>query len=79
MWPSLLILALQLIVIAGWLFLVVDAFRTHEVWVGLVCLCTPFWIYYGLVEYDGKFKWWILGTAVGAEVISGALINTYGN
>jgi hypothetical protein len=74
-----LILVLQLIAIAGWMFFVIDAFRTHETWVGFACLCTPFWIYYGLVEYDGMLKWWVLSCAVGAEVVSGAIINTYGN
>jgi hypothetical protein len=74
-----LILTLQFIFVAGWMFFVVDAFRTQPLWVGLVCLCTPIWIYYGLVQYDGKLKWWILGAAAGAQVVSGALVQTYGS
>ena len=73
------LLILLAISVAGWMFFVVDAFRTHAFWVGLVCLCSPFWIYYGLVQYNGKLKWWILGAAVGAQVISGALVQTYGS
>ena len=73
-----LILTLQVIFVAGWMFFVVHAFRAQAFWVGLACLFTPFWIYYGLVQYDGKLKWWILGAATGAEVVSGALVQTYG-
>jgi len=71
---TILVLLLQVVFLAGWLFFVVDAFRFQPVWVGFCCLCTPFWIYYGFAEYDGRFKWPILGASVGAQVISGGLV-----
>ncbi len=73
------IVMLQLIAVAGWIFFVVDAFRTCEWWIGTLCLCTPFWLYYAIFLYEGAVKWWVVGLVVGAEVITGGIVQTYGS
>ena len=54
----------------AWIYILVHTFREYELWIGILSLLTPFFIYVAYDAFEGKKRWFLLGISVASHVLS---------
>ena len=54
----------------AWIYILIHAFREYELWVGVVSVITPLFIYVAFDAFKGKKRWWLIGLTVASHGLS---------
>ena len=54
----------------AWIYILIRAFREYELWIGIVSLLTPFFVYVGFVAFEGTERWVVLGLTVASHALT---------
>ena len=53
-----------------WIYILIRAFREYELWIGIVSLFTPFFVYVAFDAFEGKERWVVLGLTVASHAVT---------
>ena len=54
----------------AWIYILIRAFRDYELWIGIVSLLTPFFVYVGFDAFEGTERWVVLGLTVASHALT---------
>ena len=54
----------------AWIYILIRAFREYELWIGVVSLLTPFFVYVGFDAFEGTERWVVLGLTVASHALT---------
>ncbi|MCH2370815.1 MAG: hypothetical protein MK324_09830 [Pirellulales bacterium] len=54
----------------AWIYILIHAFREYELWVGVVSIITPLFVYVAFDSFKGKKLWWLIGLTVASHGLS---------
>jgi hypothetical protein len=54
----------------AWIYILIRAFREYELWIGIVSLLTPFFVYVGFDAFEGTERWVVLGLTVASHALT---------
>jgi hypothetical protein len=54
----------------AWIYILIRAFREYELWIGIVSLLTPFFIYVGFDAFEGTERGVLLGLSVASHAFT---------
>lgn len=54
----------------AWIYILIRAFREYELWIGIVSLFTPFFVYVAFDAFEGKERWVVLGLTVASHAVT---------
>ncbi|MBA61506.1 MAG: hypothetical protein CMJ76_03990 [Planctomycetaceae bacterium] len=54
----------------AWIYILVHAFREYELWIGIVSIFTPLFVYVAFDGFEGKKRWLLLGFTVASHGLS---------
>ena len=54
----------------AWIYILIRAFREYELWIGIVSLLTPFFVYVGFDAFVGTERWVVLGLTVASHALT---------
>ena len=54
----------------AWIYILIRAFREYELWIGIVSLLTPFFVYVAFDAFEGTERWVVLGLTVASHALT---------
>lgn len=54
----------------AWIYILIRAFREYELWIGIVSLFTPFFVYVAFDAFEGNERWVVLGLTVASHAVT---------
>ena len=67
-------LLIEIAAIGAWIYILVRAFREYELWVGIISLFTPFFVYVAFDAFEGTERWVLLGLTVASHALTMPLL-----
>lgn len=63
-------LLIEISAFVAWIYVLIHAFREYELWIGIVSVFTPLFVYVAFDAFDGKKRVAILGITVASHAFS---------
>ena len=60
---------IEIAAFVAWIYILVRAFREYELWIGIVSVFTPFFVYVAFDAFEGKERWVLLGLTVASHAL----------
>ena len=60
--------------VVAWIYILLHAFREYELWIGIVSLFTPFFVYVAFDAFEGRKRWVLLGLTVASHALTMPLL-----
>ena len=64
----------EIAAIVAWVYILVRAFREYELWIGIVSLFTPFFVYIAFDAFEGTGRWVLVGLTVASHALTMPLL-----
>lgn len=64
----------EIAAIVAWVYILVRAFREYELWIGIVSLFTPFFVYIAFDAFEGTERWVLVGLTVASHALTMPLL-----
>ncbi len=61
---------IEIAAFVAWIYIIIRAFREYELWIGIVSLFTPFFVYVGFDAFEGTQRWVLLGLTVASHALT---------
>ena len=58
---------IEIAAFVAWIYILVRAFREYELWIGIVSVFTPFFVYVAFDAFEGKARGVLLGLTVASH------------
>lgn len=55
---------IEIAAFVAWIYILVRAFPEYELWIGIVSVFTPFFVYVAFDAFEGKERWVLLDLTV---------------